>query len=147
MGNREIDAQKRRITDLVRIVDDANRLGMPGRLGAHHVVARRFGIAPGISRGYELDALQVTEHHLHAPKAAAGKYGHGTRRRHFHIGRRGRNENGPLGCKRRDQGRARQHRCAGNRGARQEATDHENSPVETASGTPITVNPIRNARR
>jgi hypothetical protein len=67
----------------VRIEGDADRFGMTGGAGFDHLVMGRALFAAGIARDRAGDALDVLEHALDAPEAAAGQ------NRRFQVAARG----------------------------------------------------------
>ena len=73
MRHGKIDLQNLAVGDLLRIERHLHRLGVPGALGADHLVVRGFLGAAGIARDRAGDALGVLKHRLHAPEAAAGE--------------------------------------------------------------------------
>jgi hypothetical protein len=73
--NREEDAKQLPISDLGRIVDDLDRLGVAGFAGADGLVFGGLGRAARVAGGRADHPLYVLEHGLDAPEASSGNDG------------------------------------------------------------------------
>ena len=73
VGNREIDLQHLAIADAARIKGNPDRLRVSGRVSSDHLVMRRVSSASGVTGDGAGDALDMLEHALDAPEAAAGE--------------------------------------------------------------------------
>ena len=71
--DREIDLQQAAEAHLARIVGHAHRFGVPGAAAADLLVLRGRLLAAGIAGHRAGHAVDVLEHALHAPEAAAGE--------------------------------------------------------------------------
>ena len=61
------------VGDLPRIVDDLDGLGMAGTSGRNRFVVGGFGGSAGITAGHVEHSVELPEHGLDAPEAAAGE--------------------------------------------------------------------------
>ncbi|KAG1246543.1 hypothetical protein G6F68_014596 [Rhizopus microsporus] len=75
MRHREIDLQQLPIADLLGVVGDFHGFGVAGAAAADGVVVGGVFLAAGIAGHRAGHALDVLEHGLHAPEAAAGDDG------------------------------------------------------------------------
>jgi hypothetical protein len=69
--DREVDLQDTTIGDAVRVEDDPHGFGVSGRPAADHRVMRRVAGAAGIPGNRGGDPLDMLEHALDTPEAAA----------------------------------------------------------------------------
>ena len=74
MGDRKIDLQNVTIADAARIESDLDRFRVPGRVGGNHVVMRHSRSASGVTGDGAGNPLDMLEHTLDAPEAAAGEH-------------------------------------------------------------------------
>src|SRR5579864_6120555 len=72
--NRKEYAQQLTIGDLRGIVDNLDRLGVPGVAGTHKLVFGSLSFSAGVAGCRGNHSLNVLEHGLHAPKASSGKH-------------------------------------------------------------------------
>ena len=75
VGHGEEDLEQLAVAHLGGVEAHLDGFGVAGAAGADDVVVGRVGGAAGVARGHVQDAVDLLEHGLDAPEAAAGQHG------------------------------------------------------------------------